>query len=332
LFIDFSKVFDLIDHNILSSKLELYNFPPHIAAWSLSFLQNRQQFVKVKDSCSISRTVNAGAPQGTLAGPNDFKLLINDLQFDIDYLKYVDDTTVWSISQNELDISLQLAANNLSDWANTNGMKLNEKKTKELLVTKNLKKKSGSVIPNIILNDQIIERVECFKLLGVILSSDLSWSAHLNYILSKVSKRIYCITLLAKARVQQSDIVQVYISIVRSVLEYACPVWHPGLTKLQCDDIEQIQRRCLKIIYPNLKYHEALKFANLDTLSDRRDAITRKMFQEIKDPSHILHDLLPQRDFTSTLSLRDKYPFHIPICKKTRYGRAFIPFCIAKRF
>jgi len=52
---------------------------------------------------------NAGTPQGTIAGPNDFKLLINDLQFDINYAKYIDDITISSISTDPTDCSLQSA-------------------------------------------------------------------------------------------------------------------------------------------------------------------------------------------------------------------------------
>jgi len=42
---------------------------------------------------------------------------------------------------------------------------------------------------------------------------------------------MYCINYLFRAGVPASDIVCVYTSIICSVLEYACPVWHPGLTK-----------------------------------------------------------------------------------------------------
>ena len=143
---------------------------------------------------------------------------------------------------------------------------------------------------------------------------------------------MYCIILLSRARVSQADIVQVYCSIIRSVLEYACPVWHPGLTKLQTNDIERVQRRCLKFIFPTLSYAEALSTSGLETLAERRDKITRQLFQEIKYPAHILHNILPKRENTSSIVLRDSYPYHIPITKPTRYGRAFIPYCIANRF
>ena len=49
-----------------------------------------------------------------------------------------------------------------------------------------------------------------------------------------------------------SDIVCVFTSIIRSVLEYACPVWHPGLTKKLSEDIECVQKRCLKLLFPAL--------------------------------------------------------------------------------
>jgi len=77
---------------------------------------------------------NAGTPQGTISGPNDFKLLINDLSFELDYAKYVDDTTVLSVSSNPADNSLQLAANHLVDWTTHNYMIVNECKTKEMLI------------------------------------------------------------------------------------------------------------------------------------------------------------------------------------------------------
>ena len=107
LFVDFTKDFDLIDHNILLKKFVDYEFPPHITAWSLDFLTNRKQYVKIGNRCSMVVDTKAGTPQGTLAGPNDFKLLIDDLKFALDYVKYVDDTTVFSISSDPQDAMLQ---------------------------------------------------------------------------------------------------------------------------------------------------------------------------------------------------------------------------------
>jgi len=110
-----------------------------------------------------------------------------------------------------------------------------------------------------------------FKLLGVI-SSDLTWDVHVSN-LSKRAKRIYCLWNLSKAEVPECDIVYIYCSVVRSVLEYACAVWHPGLqlsNKLS-EDIERLEKRCLKIIYPKLSYSEALEKSGLVRLDTRRE-------------------------------------------------------------
>ena len=62
------------------------------------------------------RVSNGGTPQGTLSGPNGFKLLINDLIFEMNYAKYVDDTTVLSISADPGNSDLQLSADNPVVW------------------------------------------------------------------------------------------------------------------------------------------------------------------------------------------------------------------------
>jgi hypothetical protein len=209
LFVDFSKAFDLIDHNVLANKFNNIGIPDHITAWSLDFLSGRKQFVKIGDNISSLLSTHAGTPQGTLAGPNDFKLIINDLQFDIGYIKYVDDTTVYSASLDPDDNSLQTAADKLLEWTQSNGMLLNANKTKEMVIYFGNKVKSENIKP-IIISGKEIEHVKTFKLLGVIISSDMSWDHHVEYILSKVAKRFYCIRYLVCAGIRDTDVVEVY--------------------------------------------------------------------------------------------------------------------------
>ena len=177
----------------------------------------------------------------------------------------------------------------------------------------------------------LVYRVTTFKLLGVIISSDLSWEEHVHYILGKAAKRMYCIHYLVRAGISDKDIIIVYTSIIRSILEYACPVWHPGLTAKQTKDIERVQKRCLKLIYPTLSYSEALLLSGLEELGIRRERITKELFDEIKHENHVLHSLLPKRN-PESLRTRNPYPYIIAITKPTRFGRAFIPYCISKRY
>jgi len=330
LFVDFSKAFDLINHNILLRKFKKYNFPEHVAVWSLDFLQNRQQFVRISQTDSDWLFTHAGSPQGTIAGPNDFNLLINDHQFDCLYAKYVDDTTLFTTSIDPDDNLLQKSADQLAAWSHDNSMILNEVKTKEMILYFG-KGDIASRVEHININGVSIEKVDCFKLLGVMIQNNLSWDAHVQYMLAKVSKRMYCIRSLVHAGVIPSDIVIIYCSVIRSVLEYACPVWHPGLTQKQDKDIERVQKRSLKLIFPELTYTEALAETGLEKLSTRRENITQQMFQEIKDSAHPLHYLLPKRD-SNTRTTRHTYPFKIPITKSSRYARSFIPYCISHRY
>ena len=59
---------------------------------------------------------------------------------------------------------------------------------------------------------------------------------------------------LKRAGFKQSDLVTVYVSVVRPVLEYACSVWHTNLQNYLSDNIEMIQKRALKCIFPGKSY------------------------------------------------------------------------------
>ena len=91
----------------------------------MDFLNGHKQFVRSGDSVSNTTIVGAGTPQCTVSGPNDFKLVINDLTFNTCYVKYVDDTTVPSISKIVNDNTLQTSADHLVHWTQNNGMMIN---------------------------------------------------------------------------------------------------------------------------------------------------------------------------------------------------------------
>jgi len=128
-------------------------------------------------------------------------------------------------------------------------MAINTNKTKELVICFS-KKVNITDNPRLCINGTEIDIVTTFKLLGVIISSDLSWDWHVAYTLHKVAKRMYCINYLVRSGVPTHDILCAYCSVIRYVLEYACAIWHPGLTKKLSQDIERAQKHCLKLLYP----------------------------------------------------------------------------------
>ena len=183
-------------------------------------------------------------------------------------------------------------------------MQLNTDKTKEMNIC--FGKRPPTFDP-VKIDGRKIGHVENFKLLGVVINNKLTWHDHIDYICGKASQRIYFLILLKRAGKHASDIVQVYISKIRSVLEYACEVWHPGLTQEQSDMLEHIQKRALHVAYPDKDYVEALAVSELYTLKERREVQCKKFFQNMTDDSHKLNHLLPKKRNVPTLRTTRMY-------------------------
>ena len=332
LFVDFTKAFDLIEHGVLYNKFVACDFPSWLTSWYLSFLNNRQQFVKCGNACSSVLVTNCGAPQGTRAGGNAFKLLINDLNCDANTIKYVDDVSLATVSSDPCSQQMQVAVNSLHEWCLLNSLHININKTKAMTLHFG-KKFDVKDCPNLLLNDTIVERVVEYKLLGVIIRADLNWSSHVNYMISKASKRIYVLTMLARIRISAADLLTVYCSILRPLLEYASPVWHCGISKTQSNEIERVQKRCFKIIFPFSSYREALNISGLERLSARRERAAHDLFQQIKQPTHILHSLITVKEKSdSAINTRESYPFVVPRPKTNRLSKSLVAYGLFKKW
>ena len=179
----------------------------------------------------------------------------------------------------------------------------------------------------ITINGNEIERVHHTKLLGVTISDDLKWNNHINEIIKKANTRLFFLTLLKSAGPPKQDLIDTYVSLVRPVLEYACPVWHTSLPQYLHDDIECVQKRALTIICGYAPYEDNLASTNLLTLKERRDQICKDLFNQICKPSHKLNHLLPKpREMTK--SLRASKTLEPPFCRTNRYRDTFIPYAI----
>ena len=126
------------------------------------------------------------------------------------------------------------------NWSRSNLMNINWNKTKEMFIGTN----AANVISNALcVNDNVIERVYSFKLLGVVIEHNLKWNAHVDLICTKASIRLHFLKVLKRSSLSREDLLYFYSSVIRRVLEYACPAWHTSLTKQQTRQIESIQKR-----------------------------------------------------------------------------------------
>ena len=106
-------------------------------------------------------------------------------------------------------------------------------------------------------------------------SQDCRWNQNTAYICKKARVKLWILRRLLKMELDVFQLFNVYTKEIRSILEMAVPVWHPGLTKQQSADIERIS---FKIILQSeyRTYELACSFFNTETLENRRIRICHK--------------------------------------------------------
>ena len=107
IFIDLSKTFDTVNHNILIQKLEYYGIRGSALDLFKSYLSNHKQYVQIDKCKSQTLPITCGVPQGSVFGPLFFILFINDLHKSCPEGKtrlFADDTTIFLHRSNVNDI------------------------------------------------------------------------------------------------------------------------------------------------------------------------------------------------------------------------------------
>ena len=121
----------------------------------------------------------------------------------------------------------------------------------------------------------------------------MKWTTHVDAIVANAASRLHFLQQLKRAGAPIRDLPHFYTAIVRPVLEYACPVWHSGLTVAQSDVIDSAQKRAIRTIYSDADYETCLIVASMDTLRDRREVLTARIFKrQVLASSSLLHYLL----------------------------------------
>ena len=228
LFIDLSKAFDTVNHDILLAKLEFYGVRGVALEWFESYLSCRSQFVQYNGYSSSSKYIKCGVPQaGSILGPLLFLLYINDLcdvSKALDFILFADDTNIFYShkDQNYLMEIVNTELKKLSSWFQANKLSINIKKSNFIL--SKTKQNRRKLDLHFSINENEIDRVHEFLFLGVILDEHLSWKPQRQNVATKISKSI-AIICKSSFYLNKNSLCTLYYSLVYPYLHYCASVW-----------------------------------------------------------------------------------------------------------
>ena len=234
--LDISKAFDRVWHKSLLSKLPSFGFPPSICTLLLDYLSNRSLSVVVDGSVSPPQSINSGVPQGCVLSPTLFLIFINDLLSitSNSIHSYADDSTLHSSTifpkPPSIDTRLQSRVDTISSlnddleriasWGADNLVNFNDQKTQFQLMT--LSNIEDDLF--VTFKDTLIRPTKTLHLLGLTVSSNLSWKPHIQQIAKSASAKLG-ILFRCRPFFTCEQLLRIYKGLIRPCLEYCSHVW-----------------------------------------------------------------------------------------------------------
>ena len=312
LYADFSSAFNAMNTNSLIKKLCNMNLPEYLINWFKNFLLERPQYVKMGSNISTTRSLSNGCPQGCVSSPVLYILYTNDCVSTFEncsLIKYADDTAILGLL-NDKD-----SENNYFDqitrfvhWCKDNFLELNVSKTKEQVFDF----RNSKTLPycNIKIDNQDVEIVKHFKYLGVTINDSLNFKPHVANISKKLCQRLHILRKLRSFEVSKKTMVQVYNSLILSIITFSLTMWYGGCGVKEKAKIQKIIREAGKIMNHKLKSLE----------HHYTYAVERKAFSIIDDKKHSLkHEFILLPSGRRYLEMK---------CRTNRYKSTFIPSAI----
>ena len=139
----------------------------------------------------------------------------------------------------------------MSDWTKENLMLLNANKSNYMIVTRAA---GPGFSTRLNLQGSNLQRLSSAKLLGVWISDSLDWELNTNETCKETYMRVSMLNKLKYIGMKRDDLVLIYKTYIRCVLEYCCVVWSSSLTAGQKDSLERVQKVCVKVILGNLHW------------------------------------------------------------------------------
>ncbi|CAF1164630.1 unnamed protein product [Didymodactylos carnosus] len=171
-------------------KLKAKGLPPSLVNWFESYLSNREIVTMADDIPSAARIVDRGVPRGAVLGPLMFLIFIDDLGDNVSATMrlFADDASLYRVTEkNDIRKGIDQANEDLLliyEWSITWKLYLNIDQGKAIFFSTRERDTLASLSP-VLINKSPISYVVEQKQLGLILRSNLDWTAHVDYVLTK---------------------------------------------------------------------------------------------------------------------------------------------------
>jgi hypothetical protein len=311
LLVDLSKAFDCATLSTTLNALIRASVPIPLVYWLSNYMQGRRQAVRTSRGISEWTDVISGVPQGSVLGPLLFALIIDDLRPKLEnsiIIKYADDITVLHFVRRQEEDRLTEEWTNIKDWCLRSQLKPNPSKTKILDIITSKSIQSCSEIED---NGIPIEKVDSVRLLGVTLSSNLKWDAHINDVTRRASRRLFSLIVLRNSGAPSKSLWDFYCAAIRSILLYAYPAWCNCGSGLW-DQLNKVERRALRLA-------GSMKPSSLRPTADN---IALNLMKKIeKNDEHPLGEMVERVEVCKT---RSKKSIKAPWAKTSRLRDSLI--------
>jgi hypothetical protein len=263
-FIDLSKAFDTLDHNILLQKLSHYGIRDTTLNWFKNYLGDRKQYVKYNNVTSPYTRIKTGVPQGSVLGPLLFIIYINDISSatkELDDILFADDTSLDSCLHkfftrpgarharpntpdhiDELGGAISRKLDMVVEWLKINKLSLNTSKTRYMIFHN--ANQNMDIYKTLVLkmDGKEIKRVTTFNYLGLTMNEKLTWDAHTNKLAGIIGSVISVLHRL-KHSVPKKILLTIYNALILSRLHYCNLIWGSSVTERL--EILQVNALCV---------------------------------------------------------------------------------------
>ena len=203
-------------------------------------------------------------------------------------------------------------------------MKINHKKTK--IIPFNFSKKFDFLPLLYFPDSEPLEVIYKTRLLGVTITSNLTWTAHINDITTRATRKLWVLIRFKAMGGTTDQLVTIYLSRVRTTLEFAAPVFNSSLTSEQINQIEMVQKKACAIILGRnyVRYESALSNLGLERLDTRRTTLCLNFALKCSKSTKHMSMFPPNPIFRA--NMRKPKPFREYQCLTSRYFNSPLPY------